>query len=250
MTRSRLPLALVVAAASIALLAGCSTPAPTPTDDGSTETKAQLGTKAATLNANIPAAPTIPVAAPTPEPVTLPEGYSLVFDDEGVLSVVLPDAWADVDGRPFTTADGREWASLIVTPDAAGYPNDWNVAGIEFDGTVTDGQVAEADVTQFLTDLSAPMDQNCDAGKVLEPYDDGLYAGFFSNWTGCGDGETFGIVVVAQDPDFHHLVFLRGKFVTEEDNGETFDQIFGTFQSTQGLDKASTSDRFFNPAKQ
>lgn len=244
MTR-RLPLALATAAASIALLAACSAPAPT-TDP---TTEPELGTKAPTLRADIPAAVPEPTDPPVPQQGELPEGYSLVFDDEGVLSVVLPDEWSDVDGRPFTTTDGREWASIIATPDAEAYPSDWNTAGIEFSGTAVDGQLDEQVVTQFLTDLSAPLDQNCDALKTAEPYDDGLYVGWFSNWNGCGDDDTFGIVVVAQDPDFNHLVFLRGKFVTEEDNTTTFDQIFTTFQSTQGLDKAATDDRVFVPGQ-
>ncbi len=247
MTRSRLPLALAAAAASVALLAACSSPATTtadPTADPALETS-----KAPTLKAEIPTAVADPTTAPEPDAGELPDGYSLVSDDEGVLSVVIPDAWTDVDGKPFTTADGREWASIIATPDADTYPSDWNVAGIEFSGTAVDGQLPEDVVKQFLTDLSSPLDQNCDVNKTAEPYDDGLYVGFFSNWNGCGDDDTFGIVVVAQDPGFHHFVFLRGKFVTEEDNTTTFDQIFTTFQSTQGLDKASTGDRAFIPGE-
>lgn len=245
MTRTRLPLALAAAAASVALLAACSATTPTtePTADAALDTS-----KAPTLKADIPTPATDPTTAPEPDAGDLPDGYSLVTDDEGVLSVVVPDTWSDVDGAPFTTADGREWASLIATPDATAYPTDWNVAGIEFGGTAVDGELPEDVVKQFLTDLSSPLDQNCDAGKTAEPYDDGLYVGWFSNWNGCGDDDTFGIVVVAQDPGFHHFVFLRGKFVTEEDNGETFQQIFTTFQSTQGLDKASTGARTFVPA--
>ena len=246
MTRTRLPLALATAAASIALLAACSTPATTPTTE---PTEAAIETsKAPTLKATIPTASDDKVAAPA-APGTIPEGYGLIKDDTGALSVVVPTTWADVDGRPFSTSDGREWASLIATPSAATYPSDWNVAGIEFSGTAVEGQLPEDVVKQFLTDLSSPLDQNCDPLKTAQPYTDGLYTGFFSNWNGCGEGDTFGIVVVAQDPEFHHLVFLRGKFVTPEDNGTTFEQIFTTFQSTQGLDKAATDDRAFVPGE-
>jgi hypothetical protein len=234
----RITLTAVTAAASIALLAGCSTPEPEHT------AATNLSADVPTLRAEIPTE-VEPTPAPTPVQGELPEGYGYIFDDTGVLSVVTPEAWADVDGRPFTTTDGREWASIIATPDSTAYPSDWNVAGIEFGGTPVETQLDEQVAKQFLSDLSAPLDQNCDALKTAEPYDDGLYAGWFSNWNGCGEGDTFGIVVVAQDPQFHHLVFLRGKFVTEEDNGDTFDLIFTTFQSTQGLDKAATDDRAF-----
>ncbi|HWM32850.1 MAG TPA: hypothetical protein VNR36_01290 [Pseudolysinimonas sp.] len=236
----RITLATVTATASIALLAGCTTAAP----EAEPTTAADLSADVPTLRAQIPTE-VEPTPAPTPVQGELPEGYGYIFDDTGVLSVVTPTAWADVDGRPFSTSDGREWASLIATPDAAAYPSDWNMAGIEFSGTAVDGQLDEQVVKQFLTDLSAPLDQNCDALKTAQPYADGLYTGWFSNWNGCGEGDTFGIVVVAQDPQFHHLVFLRGKFVTEEDNGETFTQIFTTFQSTQGLVKAAAEDRVF-----
>lgn len=243
MSRSRLPLALATAAASIALLAGCSTPAATPTP---TSAAADLS-GAPTLKAEIPTdvAPTTlkPVAPPT-----IPDGYGVVTDDTNVLSVVVPTTWVP-DGRPFSTADGREWASIIATPDAAAYPSDWTVAGIEFGGSLVDGQLAQDVATQFLTDLSSPLDAACEPAKTAQPYDDGLYKGYFSNWNNCGGAGTFGIVVVAQDPGFHHVVFLRGKFVTPEDQDVTFTQIFTTFASTQGLDKASTGDRAFVPGE-
>lgn len=242
--KTTLPLTLMSAAASIALLAGCSAP------DTTADPTTPAADKAPTLKADIPT--TEPTSAPLPEPAPgqLPEGYNVVADDTGVLSVVLPDAWAQVDGRPFTTADGRDWASIIATTDSAAYPTDWNVAGLEFSGTAVDGQL-DADVqTQFLADLSTPLDQNCDAWQVAQPYDDGLYTGFYSNWGNCGDGETFGVVVVAQDPTFHHFVFLRGKFVTDEEKEVAYKQIFTTFASTQGLEKAATDDsRVFVPSE-
>ena len=245
MTRSHLLPALATAAASIALLAACSTPAPAPVETP-TAAAADLG-EAPTLKAEIPTA-VAPTTLKPVAPTTLPAGYGVITDDTGVLSVVVPTTWVP-DGRPFSTADGREWASIIATPDAAAYPTDWNTAGIEFSGTLVDGQLTQDVVTQFLTDLSSPLDANCTPAKTAQPYDDGLYKGYFSNWNACGGGSTFGIVVVAQDPGFHHLVFLRGKFVTPEDNDVTFTQIFTTFASTQGLDKASTGDRAFVPGE-
>ena len=128
------------------------------------------------------------------------------------------------------------------------YPTDWTVSGLEFGGTAVDGQL-DADVqTQFLSDLSGPLDENCKPGQVAQPYDDGLYVGFYSNWFECGGGDTFGVIVVAQDPQFHHFVFLRGKFVTDEEKQVAYKQIFTTFQSTQGSEKAATDDRTFVPA--
>jgi serine protease Do len=243
MTRTRLPLALAAATASALLLAACSTP--TPSDDDTVE--AAVGGDIPTLRAEAPLPEPEDTPAPTPEPGDIPEGYDLVFDDTGVLSVVLPEAWSDVDGRPFSTTDGREWASIIATPDAEAYPTDWTVAGLEFGGTLMEAEVPEDVAVQFLKDLSAPLDEACEPIYTARPYDDNLYAGWFSNWNDCGDEGTFGMVVVAQDPEFHHLVFLRGKFVTEEERGEAFELIFTTFQSTQGLDKAAGEDRTFVP---
>jgi hypothetical protein len=245
MTTTRLPLALALAAASVALLAGCS--APTTSADPTTPADSAL---VPTLKADIPIPTDEPTSAPAPQPGQLPEGYSLVSDDQGVLSVVLPDTWSQVDGRPFTTADGREWASILATTDSAAYPTDWSVSGLEFGGTAVDGQLPADVQTQFLTDLSTPLDQNCKPGQVAQPYDDGLYVGFYSNWHECGGINTFGVIVVAQDPQFHHFVFLRGKFVTDEEKQVAYEQIFTTFQSTQGLTKASTDDdRVFVPGE-
>ncbi|MEZ5189855.1 MAG: hypothetical protein R2717_02475 [Schumannella sp.] len=113
------------------------------------------------------------------------------------------------------------------------------------------GPALEDDVTTaFLNDLAAPLAASCQVAKQAEPYNDGLYAGFFSTFGNCNGGDTFGIVVVAQDPEFSHFVYLRGKFVSEQDKGDTFNLIFTTFQSTQGLEQASDDeDRAFVPGR-
>ena len=245
MRRTRLPLALAAATATVLMLGACSTPAAEtatePVDTGIGDVPE--------LRAAAPVPEPVDTPAPTPTPGQIPEGYTFVFDDTGVLSVVLPAAWSDVDGTPFTTSDGREWASILASPNAAAYPNDWAVAGIEFNGTAI-GQELPADVQQsFLADIASPFNGVCDPLKTTEPYDDGLYKGWFSNFTDCGDVGTFGIAVVAQDPEFNHFVFLRGKFVSEQDKTTTFEQIFTTFQSTQGLVKAADGSRTFVPAQ-
>lgn len=238
MKRTRLHLALATATASVLLLAACSTPAAEPTTEPANDPG--IG-DVPELRSQAPLPEPADDPAPTPTPGQIPEGYGVVFDDTGVLSVVLPEDWADVDGRPFTTGDGREWASIIATPDAAAYPTDWSVAGIEFSGTAI-GEQLPADVqTSFLNDIASPLKEACSTGVDAQPYDDGLYVGYYSNFGECDGGDTFGIAVVAQDPQFKHFVFLRGKFVTEQDKGQTFDLVFTTFQSVQGLDKAGAS---------
>lgn len=238
MKRTRLPLALTAATASMLLLAACSTPVAEPTTEPAPDEPGIA--EVPELRSQALPAEDEPTDPPQPQPGELPEGYSLVLDDTGVLSVVLPDEWADVDGRPFTTSDGREWASIIASADAEAYPTDWATAGLEFSGTAIGEQLPEDVQTSFLADIAQPFEAACDAGDVAQPYDDGLYVGFYSNYGNCDGGDTFGIAVVAQDPQFGHFVFLRGKFVSEEDKGQTFDQIFTTFQSVQGLDKAAT----------
>lgn len=243
MPRPRLALVAVTAIASAALLASCSAPAE-PDED-----VAAIGSGIPTLRAEAPIPEPVVTEAPTPEPQQLPEGYSLAFDDTGVLSVVLPDDW-DVDGRPFATSDGREWASITASPSLADYPTDWATAGLEFGGTPMGTQLGEDVTTAFLTDIAAPLAGACQVLQKGEPYDDGLYRGFYSSFGSCDGGDTFGIAVVAQDPDGNHFVYLRGKFVSEQDKGDTFNLIFTTFQSTQGLPQASNDDdRSFVPAE-
>ncbi|MBX3194348.1 MAG: hypothetical protein KF727_04525 [Microbacteriaceae bacterium] len=244
MRRPRFALIATTAIASAALLAGCAS---TTTEEP--EVTAAVGGDIPDLRAEAPVPAPEQTTAPTPEPQPMPEGYGYAFDDGGVLSVVLPQDWA-VDGRPFTTSDGREWASITAAPDLANYATDWNVAGLEFGGTPMGQQLGDDVTTAFLNDLAAPLAASCQVAKQAEPYNDGLYAGFFSTFGNCNGGDTFGIVVVAQDPEFSHFVYLRGKFVSEQDKGDTFNLIFTTFQSTQGLEQASDDeDRAFVPGR-
>jgi serine protease Do len=167
------------------------------------------------------------------EPTAAPEdGYVTVNDDYEVLTLQVPADWSDVDGQPFTTDDGQEWASLVASTDIEGFFTSWDVAGVEFAGTSVAGAVDDATLASFLTSVGAGFDDGCTADIVQRDYDDGFYTGFYSTWTACGDGETEAVAITAQNPDSTHVVYVRAQLVTDEDKKDTLQVIVATFQSS------------------
>lgn len=54
----------------------------------------------------------------------------------------MPAEWTDVDGSPFNTDDGQEWASMVASTDIDTYFTNYKVSGMDFadcGGTDTEG---------------------------------------------------------------------------------------------------------------
>lgn len=229
MRRSLTPLrALTVTAVGVATLAaltGCfappvavETPRPTPVDFGGIG-----GESPAPIETSDPVVPTAPPEA----------GFTTLTDDLQVLSIQVPAAWTDVDGSPFTTDGGTEWAAITAAPNLDQYYETWTTPGVEFAATPIDEPVDEAALVGFLGSIGSSYTSGCTALDVELPYDDGFYVGVFSTWENCGgDGGAQAFAIVAQDPSFAHAVYVRGQLVTAEDQGDSLGVILTTFQAS------------------
>lgn len=166
---------------------------------------------------------------PTDPPVT---GYTTLTDDYEVLSIQVPASWDDVDGAPFTTESGQEWASIVAAPDIEDYLNTWSTPGVEFAGTPISGRVDDATLTGFLEGVASYLADGCTAGDTAAPYDDGIYTGFASTFNECGGGDVFGYAIVAQNAEGTHAVYVRGQLDGQDSPEEILDVIISTFQAS------------------
>lgn len=167
--------------------------------------------------------------APTAAPVA---GYTTLADDLNVLTLQVPAEWTDVDGAPYTTEGGQEWASLIASTDIEGYFTTFDVSGVEFAGTPAPDGLTDADLTGFLDSITGFFLDGCDILEQGTAYDDGFYVGFQSGFENCGGTGTEGFGIVALDNAGTHVVYVLAQIAGDDDPSEVYDVITGSFQSS------------------
>lgn len=226
MSGTSLPRIAVIALAAVALLAGCSAPAPTPTP---VETTAQPDTDVDGLGDG----GTSTLEPGSIDPLPADPGYAVVIDDLKLIGIEVPETWTAVDGAPFTTNDGQEWASVVASTDLNGYFSDYAVSGMEFASTPLPEGVGDEDLKSFLGTVTDYLIRDCQVDQDTGPYSDPAYTGFVSVFFDCGGlADTWAFGVVAVDTDKTHVIFLRAQVGPDDDEQAIYDQLTFTFQST------------------
>lgn len=220
--------AVVVAGGAAALLAGCVAPAPAP---------APVETKPADPDFGTIGGGESPVPIETSDPIEPTEpstaGYTPLLDDLGVVTVTVPSDWDDVNGAPFTTDAGQEWASIFAAPDIQGYLDSWDVPGIEIAATAAPG-VTPDQLLGLLENITAQYGTCESVVNDASPYDDGFYVGFESAWEGCGTSGTAAFAIVAASNAGDQAVFLRAQVTSDYDPNEVYTQIVNSFDTKVG----------------
>jgi serine protease Do len=147
-----------------------------------------------------------------------PYSYTTVTDDQGLITVSIPTAWADVNGEPNPNFGPSIWAS----PDLQGWNDTWDVPGIIVE-SAPDRSASEIDALLQERDLSGVCEN-----VGTEPYDDGLYGGTLQIWGSCGGTDTFYIVLAAAPFDADYLVRVEVQAVAPRDL-EAADEALATF---------------------
>jgi hypothetical protein len=161
------------------------------------------------------------------EPAT--DGFTALTDDYGVLSLQVPADWTDVDGSPFTTDDGQEWASLVASTDIETYFQSYNVSGVEFAGEPLPEGVTPEALQGFLQSVANYFLSDCDPIDSDPAYDDGTYVGYQAGFENCGGTDTEGFAIVAVDSANTHLVFLRAQIAGDDDPAAVYDVLARSF---------------------
>lgn len=177
----------------------------------------------------------VPLETGTPiEPVEPSEsGYTAVLDDLGVLTVTVPDDWTDVNGLPFTTDAGQEWASITVAPDIDGYLTSWSEPGLEIAATEAPG-VTDEGLLGLLESISSIY---AECGTVVQeavPYDDGFFTGFESAYEDCGSSGTSAFAIVSTNAAGTQAVFVRAQITSDLDANEIYLEVVNSFDTTLG----------------
>jgi hypothetical protein len=207
------------------LLGGCPAPAPAPTPTETTQPDTTVDGIGGGGGAQLDEGSIDPPAAD--------DGYTVVIDDLNLISIEVPETWTAVDGAPFTTTDGQEWASVMASTDLNGYFSDYTVSGMEYASTRLPDGVGDDDLKAFLGTVTDYLIRDCQIDQDTGPYSDPVYTGFVSVFFDCGgQADTWAFGVVAVDSDHHNVIYLRAQIGPGEDEQKTYDQLVFTFQST------------------
>lgn len=163
-----------------------------------------------------------PADPETPAPET-PGGFVTVTDSSGSVSVSVPAAWSETFGDPISIIGGQ-YLSITATPDLDAYMSGFEVPGVTVAATddASGGIQPALDAYADFTDVCATSEPG--------DYDDGLYAGEYLYFTGCGGTADF-LVLSTLAADGSHLLLVTVQMISETDKTENLEQILSSFQA-------------------
>lgn len=142
-----------------------------------------------------------------------------VFNDEGNMTVRVPDTWSQVDGAP-NDAGFR----LQVSPDLNAYSSGWDAPGLTMFG-----RAGTDDAAGILASWNEQVQSFCTIDQTSQPYADGYFTGFYSYFTNCEGTNTEVAVLVANADSGSGFVELVVQMVDDFDKGEVLDNILASF---------------------
>ena len=137
-------------------------------------------------------------AAPTSSPggnsagagdFVLPAGWRVLVDDTNTISVAVPETWSDIDTAPQSNPDGTLRPHIDAATDLGVFIDTFDAPGLTF--------LAVPYSAETQTEMSRyGLTGGC-RDQVVQPYDDGAFAGLQGIWTACGTSGT---------PQWHQVV--------------------------------------------
>jgi len=156
--------------------------------------------------------------------------YISVTDDSGVLTMMIPSEWDDIDGSPMVS-DGEIFGVAIeAAPNLEDYYDYWSVPGVLFIASKSLSLFSNDEALDF---LKSDIVYDCQYDDRYD-YDDGYYTGLFDIYTSCGGLDTV-LLMIAAEPENHEYMILLMVTIVSEADLEATDVIIDTFFATGEL---------------
>lgn len=147
--------------------------------------------------------------------------YDYIEDDSGVVSVLVPVEWSDIDG---TYNDYYGGPSVWAAPSIDDFTASFSTPGVQIDVSL-DGYFSAYDLV--LDDYELWLGLCSDGGT--EDYDDGYYLGIIQIYEDCGPEQALVLVLGAEPWDGEgYTIRVLAQVVTEADL-EALDNILNSF---------------------
>ncbi len=156
------------------------------------------------------------------EPAGGYSGYTEITDNDGVLTVEVPNEWRDVDGSAWTVEGEVIGWSVSAAPNLDDFYSTWTTPGMTFGASTQLADYTQGELLDFF-DYS---DSCTNGGR--ESYEDALYTGSYDLWQDCGGTDSLYIVVSAKPESGAYSIVVSIQVVTDADLA-ALDQILNTF---------------------
>jgi hypothetical protein len=146
---------------------------------------------------------------PSSEPKPIPEGYTVLVDDTGLIAVAVPNAWTQVATAPVPNADGTPRAYIAAAPNL-----------VSFLGTFADPGM-QYTAFPFAPDPLVLLEQyglrsGCESLEVRE-YEDPVFTGAIQIGTDCGPQEMMWRMVAANPESEAFTAVVQVQTTVEEE---------------------------------
>lgn len=156
--------------------------------------------------------------------------YTAWTDSLGAIQVEVPTSWVEVDGTPWTSDNGADFASIWAAPNLQDFGGTWGTPGVKFNVTADKDKVG-GHIQMLDASRSGAFLGDCNLDDRYE-YNDGYYRGFYDYYKNCGGQGGAGYLILSAVPvqdTGDVLVFVEIQIVSDADF-EAADQILATFQ--------------------
>ena len=160
--------------------------------------------------------------------------YTAWTDSLGAIQVEVPTSWTDVDGTPFTSDNGADWAAIGASPNLDDFNGSWGTPGVKFNATA-DKEKVGGHLQMLDQSRSAAFLQDCTLDQRYD-YNDGVYRGAFDYYKRCG-GTTTDYMILSAVPiqsGTNVLIFVEIQIVNQADL-DAADRILATFDIVGNL---------------
>ena len=151
---------------------------------------------------------------------SLPAGYVQLVDDTGVIAVVVPEAWTDIDTAPDANDDGTPRPYIAASTDIESFTETFVDPGVIYAAFPF-----EAD-PQVLVDEFG-LTGGCETLES-QPYQDAVFTGVVQVGTNCGQGAATWNMVAASPADQSLTAVVQVHTASPADQ-EAFDTVLASF---------------------
>jgi serine protease Do len=167
--------------------------------------------------------PTAPEQSQQTEAAPTYENYVAIEDDTGLISVEVPDVWADTTGLAWKSGDVDLGVSIAAAQDLDSFYGTWDEPGV-FIG-LSEDLIKDYTPAEYLDQID--LSDTCTYDDRFE-FDDGTHSGFYDLWKNCGENDSvfFNLAITTETNDYMALIQM---VLTADADLDALDHILSTF---------------------
>lgn len=152
--------------------------------------------------------------------------YETVTDDEQVITVQVPAAWNDIDGRGYSNDYGT-WNSIMASPNLSNFLSSWSTPGAVVSASQDAvGRVQASELVQRYADVMTGSEGCTTQGRA--DYNDGYHVGQYEIFNNCGGVGAKYVVVAAQSVSGDYMIVVEVQANSDSDLAAV-DRVVGSF---------------------